>query len=142
MSADAIEQPNRIELPSIDDSTSRDLPSNIQQQNVKLNPENLSPAQETQNNSLISTQLPQSQQQIQQANLTDDNQTNQQIQSVVQSPAIADDVDLIEKEWVVKAKEIVEKTRDNPYLQNKAIGEMKTDYIKKRYNMDISNNSE
>lgn len=142
MSADAIEQPNRIELPSIDDSTSRDLPSNIQQQNVKLNPENLSPAQETQNNSLMSTQLPQSQQQIQQANLTDDNQTNQQIQSVVQSPAIADDVDLIEKEWVVKAKEIVEKTRDNPYLQNKAIGEMKTDYIKKRYNMDISNNSE
>jgi hypothetical protein len=55
------------------------------------------------------------------------------------TPQIADDADLIEKEWVEKAKEIVEKTRDNPYLQNKAINEMKTDYIKKRYNKDIAN---
>lgn len=54
------------------------------------------------------------------------------------SPAIADDIDLIEKEWVIKAKEIVEKTRDNPYLQNKAISEMKEDYIKKRYNKDLT----
>lgn len=54
------------------------------------------------------------------------------------NPTIADDVDLIEKVWVEKAKEIVDKTRDNPYLQNKAISEMKADYIKKRYNKDIS----
>lgn len=53
------------------------------------------------------------------------------------SPMIADDVDLIEKEWVEKAKEIVEKTKDNPYLQNKAMSEFKADYIKKRYNKDL-----
>ncbi len=58
--------------------------------------------------------------------------------SISNSPMIADDVDLIEKEWVEKAKEIVNKTKDNPYLQNKAISEIKTDYIKKRYNKDLS----
>lgn len=57
---------------------------------------------------------------------------------VGQSPQIADDVDLIEKEWVEKAKEIVEKTKENPYLQNKAISEIKADYIKKRYNKDLA----
>lgn len=57
------------------------------------------------------------------------------------APQIADDADLIEKEWVEKAKEIVEKTRENPYLQNKAINEIKADYIKKRYNKDIINSN-
>jgi len=60
------------------------------------------------------------------------------VSSTTNSPMIADDVDLIEKEWVEKAKEIVNKTKDNPYLQNKAISEIKTDYIKKRYNKDLS----
>jgi hypothetical protein len=53
------------------------------------------------------------------------------------NPIIADDADVIEKEWVERAKEIVYKTKDNPYLQNKAITRMKVDYIKKRYNKDI-----
>lgn len=57
---------------------------------------------------------------------------------VSNSPQIADDVDLIEKEWVEKAKEIVEKTKENPYLQNKAISEIKADYIQKRYNKNIA----
>src|SRR5438045_3159418 len=34
------------------------------------------------------------------------------------SPALADDSDLIEQEWVSKAKAIVESTRDNPHAQN------------------------
>ena len=54
------------------------------------------------------------------------------------TPAIADDADLIEKEWVEKAKEIVEQTRQDPYLQNKEINKMKADYMKKRYNKDIN----
>lgn len=53
------------------------------------------------------------------------------------SPLIADDVDLIEKEWVNKAKAIVEQTRDDPFKQNKEINKIKADYIKKRYNKDI-----
>lgn len=67
-----------------------------------------------------------------------DDHTHQARQLASATPQIADDADLIEKEWVEKAKEIVEKTRENPYLQNKAINEMKADYIKKRYNKEIT----
>ena len=52
-------------------------------------------------------------------------------------PEIADDVDLIEKEWVKKAKEIVDATQGDPYKQNNQINKMKVEYIKKRYNKDI-----
>lgn len=52
-------------------------------------------------------------------------------------PVIADDTDLIEKEWVEKAKEIVARTRQDPYLQNKEVERMKADYMKKRYGKDI-----
>jgi hypothetical protein len=52
-------------------------------------------------------------------------------------PHIADDADLIEKEWVEKAKEIVERTRSDPFMQNIEMNKVKADYIKKRYNKDI-----
>jgi hypothetical protein len=58
-------------------------------------------------------------------------------QSAAGMPAIADDTDLIEKEWVVKAKEIVERTKHDPYQQNKEVERVKADYLKKRYNKDI-----
>lgn len=50
---------------------------------------------------------------------------------------VADDGDLIEKEWVVKAKEIVERTKLDPHAQNKEMNRVKADYMKKRYNKDI-----
>jgi len=53
------------------------------------------------------------------------------------TPAIADDNDLIEKEWVLKAKEIVAKTKDDPYRQNKEMNVVKADYMQKRYNKTI-----
>ena len=53
------------------------------------------------------------------------------------SPQIAEDNDLIEKEWVVKAKQIVASTREDPHAQNKEINRFKADYLKKRYNKDI-----
>lgn len=53
-------------------------------------------------------------------------------------PLIADDADLIEKEWVEKAKQIVEHTKHDPYLQNKEINRVKADYLKKRYNKDLT----
>lgn len=58
------------------------------------------------------------------------------------SPAIADDVDLIEKEWVTRARQIVDQTKQDPYLQNKEINKVKADYIKKRYNKDIELNED
>ncbi|MGC1176661.1 MAG: hypothetical protein WA843_01205 [Candidatus Saccharimonadales bacterium] len=55
--------------------------------------------------------------------------------NVVQS-AIKD-TDLIEKEWVHKAKQIVERTRDDPYQQSEQLTGVKADYMKKRYNKTI-----
>jgi hypothetical protein len=57
--------------------------------------------------------------------------------SAVQAPAGAADNDLIEKEWVLKAKEIVAKTSTDPYTQQKEIEKFKADYMKKRYNKTI-----
>lgn len=63
-------------------------------------------------------------------------------QTPTQSPMgdnslMADDADLIEKEWVVRAKALVAETKDDPYRQNKEFNKAKADYIKKRYNKDI-----
>lgn len=52
-------------------------------------------------------------------------------------PQIADDTDLIEKEWVDKAKEIVAQTAHDPYLQNKEINKIRAEYLKKRYNKEL-----
>lgn len=49
----------------------------------------------------------------------------------------SDDSDLIEKEWVNKAKQIVEKTRDDPYKQTEELTLVKVDYMKKRYNKTL-----
>jgi hypothetical protein len=49
------------------------------------------------------------------------------------SPIVAADEDLIEKEWVDKAKKIIAETRDDPYQREKAVGELQTDYLRKRY---------
>jgi hypothetical protein len=57
--------------------------------------------------------------------------------SNIDAPAIAEDVDLIEKEWVDKAKDIVERTKHDPRAQSKEITKLRADYLKKRYNRDI-----
>lgn len=60
-----------------------------------------------------------------------------QPQTVVPLPDEAADTDLIEKEWVVKAKQIVEHTSSDPYTQQEELNKVKADYMKKRYNKDI-----
>ncbi len=47
------------------------------------------------------------------------------------------DDDLIEKEWVDKAKHIVEKTRNDPHEQSNQLNGVKADYMKQRYNKTI-----
>jgi hypothetical protein len=53
-----------------------------------------------------------------------------------------DDTDLIEKDWVLKAKAIVEHTKEDPHQQKSEISKFKADYLKKRYNKDIKVSSE
>lgn len=55
----------------------------------------------------------------------------------VSLPSDAEDSDLIEKEWVERAKQIVEHTREDPHEQQRALSQMKADYLKKRYDKDI-----
>lgn len=56
---------------------------------------------------------------------------------VQNSVLAADDNDLIEKEWVNKAKQIVERTRDDPYKQSEDLTIFKADYLKRRYGKTI-----
>lgn len=49
------------------------------------------------------------------------------------TPLVAADEDLIEKEWVDKAKEIIEQTRDNPHARTQKVNELQRDYLQKRY---------
>lgn len=53
------------------------------------------------------------------------------------APDVAEDVDLIEKEWVLKAKAIIKSTSNDPSQQNKEMNRFKADYLKTRYNKDI-----
>ncbi len=53
------------------------------------------------------------------------------------SPLIADDVDVIEKEWVDKAKRIVDENREDPHNQERAVEKLQRAYLKKRYNKDL-----
>lgn len=57
------------------------------------------------------------------------------------SPSTADlqaaDADLIEKEWIQRAKSIVAKTAEDPRKQKDEMSRVKADYIKKRYNKTI-----
>lgn len=57
-------------------------------------------------------------------------------------PSVAADDDLIEKEWVDKAKNIIEETKDDPYRREQEVGKLQREYIKKRYGRDIGDTGE
>jgi len=54
------------------------------------------------------------------------------------TPLVAADDDLIEKEWVDKAKAIVVKTKDDPYQREQEVGKLQADYLRKRYGKELS----
>ena len=53
------------------------------------------------------------------------------------TPLIAADDDLIEKEWVDKAKEIIARTKDDPYLREREVSRLQADYLQKRYGKEL-----
>ncbi len=57
-------------------------------------------------------------------------------------PLLAEDSDVIEKEWVDKVKKIIILTKNNPYERAKVIAQLQADYLKKRYNKDLGGDSE
>lgn len=52
------------------------------------------------------------------------------------TPHIADDQDLIEREWVESAKRIVAQTKHDPHAQSEGLSAVKEDYKKKRFHID------
>jgi hypothetical protein len=50
---------------------------------------------------------------------------------------VADDKDVIEPEWVHKAKAIVLTNSDDPYKQSEQLTIFKADYMQKRYNKTV-----
>lgn len=65
------------------------------------------------------------------------NATQAVLHAASQTPILAEDLDLIEKEWVRIAKSVVEATIGDPYAQNIEINKVKADYIQKRYNKAV-----
>lgn len=53
------------------------------------------------------------------------------------NPVQAAHNDVIEQEWVDRAKKIISSTRNDPHEQEKAISNLQIDYIKKRYGGDV-----
>jgi hypothetical protein len=49
----------------------------------------------------------------------------------------ADDESAIDQEWTTKAREIVERTHADPFLESRELSKIKAQYIKVRYNKDI-----
>jgi hypothetical protein len=52
-------------------------------------------------------------------------------------PLVAADDDLIEKEWVDKAKAIVIETKDDPYQREQKVSQLQVDYLRKRYGKEL-----
>lgn len=52
-------------------------------------------------------------------------------------PAVAADDDLIEKEWVDKAKRIIAETADDPHRREAAVSQLQREYLRKRYGKEI-----
>lgn len=49
------------------------------------------------------------------------------------NPIVAADDDLIEREWVDRAKKIIQQTKDDPYRREQEISRLQVDYLRKRY---------
>lgn len=67
--------------------------------------------------------------------ITDDQIINQATSIV--GPVVAADDDLIEKEWVDKAKKIIADTQNDPYQREELVGQLQRDYVKKRYGREL-----
>ncbi len=61
--------------------------------------------------------------------------SNQSDDSV--GPTIANDDDLIEKEWVDKAKKIIAETQNDPYRREQEVTKLQADYLRKRYGKEL-----
>lgn len=57
-------------------------------------------------------------------------------------PIVANDDDLIEKEWVDKAKKIIAETKDDPYRREREVSKLQIEYIRRRYGREIGDSGD
>src|SRR5690606_12050692 len=67
--------------------------------------------------------------------VTDDNDQSAAVGDDM--PLVAADEDVIEKEWVDKAKQILSQTKDDPYRREEEISRLQMEYLQKRYGKEI-----
>lgn len=70
--------------------------------------------------------------------------TDQPIAQVDDSaaPVSANDDDLIEKEWVDRAKQIIAETKDDPYRREREVSKLQIEYIRRRYGREIGDSGD
>ncbi len=56
---------------------------------------------------------------------------------IISSPTVASDDDLIEKEWVERAKKVLVETKDDPYRREQEVSRLQADYLLKRYGREL-----
>jgi len=109
----------------------RDVPSRLERQTA-ANVESLSQAGVAQ-----PAMLPQP------AVVSDPQGASQSNSTVTDStvPILAADVDLIEKEWVDKAKAVIADTRDDPFQREQEVKKLQIEYVRKRYGRVIGDSN-
>lgn len=55
----------------------------------------------------------------------------------IQAPPVAADEDVIEKEWVNKAKKVINQTKGDPYAKEREVSKLQADYMQKRYGKQV-----
>lgn len=68
---------------------------------------------------------------------TDDNTSSATDSTSNNMPSLAEDDDLIEKEWVDRAKKIIADTKNDPHERDDQVGKMQVEYIEKRFGREI-----
>lgn len=53
------------------------------------------------------------------------------------APLVAADEDLIEKEWVDRAKKIIVSTKEDPYRREAEVSKLQVEYLRKRYGKEL-----
>ncbi len=56
-------------------------------------------------------------------------------------PDVAADDNLIEKEWVDKAKHIITETADDPHAREQAVSQLQKEYLRRRYGKELGSST-
>lgn len=69
-------------------------------------------------------------------------QVNSQVQSNTSAPAQPQDEASLDKEYVNKAKLIIEQTKNDPFIRTNEIGKVKAEFLKRKYGKEIRQSEE